>query len=431
MDKIRVTGGVPLEGRIEIGGAKNAALPLIAASLLTDEELTLSNVPHLADITTMANLLVHLGVDFCIEGCSLQSGHMGRVMSLRAKNINTTTAPYEIVRKMRASIIVLGPLLARFGEASVSLPGGCAIGQRPIDLHLKAFENMGAKILLQDGYVQAKAPKGGLKGGNINFAKVSVGATENAILAATLAKGTTTIKNAACEPEITDLIQCLNKMGAKINGEGTKTLRITGVKKLNPIEYSIIPDRIEAGTYAVAAAITGGDLELHGIRTDIMKSTLDILKKCGVQIETDKDTIRVSMKKGKIKSVKIKTTPYPGFATDMQAQMCALLSIADGTSTIAENIFENRFMHIPELTRMGANIMVDGNTATIKGIKKLKGAEVMATDLRASVSLVLAALAAEGESIINRVYHIDRGYERIEEKLAACGGMVERVKGKI
>ena len=429
MDKIKITGGAPLNGMIEIGGAKNAALPLIAASILSEEKLVLSNVPHLADITTMANLLVHLGVDFCIDGCAANSGHIGRVLSFKADNIQTTKAPYDIVRKMRASIIVLGPLLARFGEASVSLPGGCAIGQRPIDLHLKAFEKMGAKILLEDGYVQASAPKGGLKGGVIDFPKVSVGATENAVLAATLAKGKTIIKNAACEPEVTDLVNCLNKMGAKIKGGGTGTLTVEGVKKLNAVEHSIVPDRIEAGTYAVAAAITGGDIELRGINADIMKSTLSVLKKCGAKIELGENTIRVSMKKGKIKPVNITTKPYPGFATDMQAQMCALLAVANGESKITENIFENRYMHVPELMRMGANISTDGSVAIIKGVKKLKGAEVMATDLRASVSLVLAALIAEGESVINRVYHIDRGYERIEEKLATCGANIERVKG--
>jgi UDP-N-acetylglucosamine 1-carboxyvinyltransferase len=347
---------------------------------------------------------------------------------MSAKKLQTTTAPYEIVRKMRASIIVLGPILARTGKASVSLPGGCAIGQRPIDLHLKVFEQMGAKILLEDGYVQASAPDG-LQGAEIEFAKVSVGATENALLAATLAKGTTILKNAACEPEVTDLAKCLIKMGAKIEGLGSSTLTIEGVKKLHGAKHHIIADRIEAGTFAVAAAMTGGELELHGINADIMQSIIEVLEEAGVKVEIGDNTIKVSHKDGKIESAVIDTEPYPGFPTDMQAQMCALFSLADGVTNIAENIFENRFMHIPELVRMGANIMADGNTATITGVDGLKGAEVMATDLRASVSLVLAALAANGTTIINRVYHIDRGYERIEEKLAACGAQIERVKG--
>ncbi len=430
MDKICIIGGTPLKGTVEIAGAKNAALPLMAASLLSEETLTLSNVPHLADITTMANLLVHLGVDFCIDGCSEYGGHIGRVFKMTTKSVNTCVAPYEIVRKMRASIIVLGPLLARFGEASVSLPGGCAIGQRPIDLHLRAFENMGAKILLQDGYVHASAPDG-LKGGEINFSKVSVGATENALLAATLANGTTVIKNAAMEPEITDLANCLNKMGAQISGIGTSKLKIKGVKRLHKVEHAIIADRIEAGTFAVAAAITGGELELLGIDPEIMGATLDALKKTGTTVKiTDNGILIKRSKKKKLKAINIETAPYPGFATDMQAQFCTLLSMADGVSKISENIFENRFMHIPELMRMGANISVDGNIARITGNKTLKAAEVMATDLRASVSLVLAALVAKGKTDINRVYHIDRGYERIEEKLSAVGAQIERQRSK-
>lgn len=430
MDQIRITGGVPLKGTIDIAGAKNAALPLMAASLLTSEKLVLSNVPHLTDITTMANLLVTMGVGLSLDGISAQNGHTGRVLNMHAEHINTTTAPYDIVRKMRASVVVLGPLLARLGKARVSLPGGCAIGQRPIDLHLKAFERMGAKILLEDGYVQAETPPGGLVGGEIIFPKVSVGATENALMAATLASGTTVIKNAAREPEIDDLAHCLNAMGAKVTGIGSDTLNIEGVRELHGAEYAIVADRIEAGTYAVAAAITGGDITLRGISSDIMESTLDILKQTGAIIELGEDTIRVIAPKEKIHPVDIDTAPYPGFATDMQAQLCALLAVADGTSIIKETIFENRFMHVPELLRMGANITTDGHTAVIKGVKKLKAAEVMATDLRASVSLVLAALIAEGETVINRVYHIDRGYERIEEKLSCCGANIRRARAE-
>lgn len=428
MDSIIVEGGIPLKGKIEIAGAKNAALPLMAASILTEEDLVLSNVPHLSDITTMANLLVHLGVDFCIDGSSANSGHIGRVLTFNAKNLETTIAPYDIVRKMRASIIVLGPLLARFGEASVSLPGGCAIGQRPIDLHLRAFENMDAKILLEDGYVKAVAPDG-LKGGEIDFPKVSVGATENALLAATLASGKTTIKNAAREPEITDLVDCLNSMGAKISGRDSDILEIEGVEKLSGTEHHIIPDRIEAGTYAIAALITGGEIILQSTQPDLMKSTLDALKQAGAKVEIDGENITVK-RGGEIKSIDVETAPYPEFATDMQAQFCALLSLAKGKSKITEHIFENRFMHIPELIRMGANIIVEGNAVVIEGVDELKSAEVMATDLRASVSLVLAALAAQGKTIINRVYHIDRGYERIEEKLGACGAKIARLKEK-
>jgi UDP-N-acetylglucosamine 1-carboxyvinyltransferase len=426
MDKICVKGGVPLVGKIEIGGAKNAALPLMAACLLSAKPLKLSNLPHLMDITTMANLLINLGVDFSIDGSADNGGHMGRVLVLDAKDVNSTTAPYDIVRKMRASVVVLGPLVARFGHAKVSLPGGCAIGPRPIDLHLMALEKMGAKIKLEHGYIHAQAPDG-LHGAIVEFPFVSVGATENTLMAATLAKGKTIIKNAAREPEVSDLAHCLNAMGARITGIDTDTLTVEGQEALGGASYSVIPDRIEAGTYAVAAAITGGDIELIGIRPDIMEATLGKLKEAGVKITLTKNGFRVQ-RKGKIKPIHLSTAPYPEFATDMQAQFMALLCLADGESVVEENIFENRYMHVPELSRMGAQIEVDGKKAIIRGVKELKDAEVMATDLRASVSLVLAALAATGVSTINRVYHIDRGYENVEEKLGACGAKIERLR---
>lgn len=426
MDKIKVKGGIPLVGKIEIGGAKNAALPLMAACLLSAKPLRLSNVPHLMDITTMANLLINLGVDISLDGSAENGGHMGRVLSLTANNLTSTTAPYEIVRKMRASVVVLGPLLARFKIARVSLPGGCAIGPRPIDLHLMALEKMGAVIQLEHGYIQAEAPNG-LKGAVIEFPFVSVGATENVLMAASIAKGKTVIKNAAREPEVSDLAHCLNAMGARITGIDTDTLTIEGVPELSGADYAVIPDRIEAGTYAVAAAITGGDIELTGVRPDIMGATIEALKEAGSIVTTTATTMRVKHK-GKIKPLRLSTAPYPEFATDMQAQFMALCCLADGESVMDENIFENRFMHVPELIRMGARIDIDGKTARIHGVKELKDAEVMATDLRASVSLVLAALASKGDSIINRVYHIDRGYENVEEKLSGCGAKIERLR---
>lgn len=429
MDKILIKGGVALHGTIPISGAKNAALPLMTACLLTDETLTLSNLPHLADISTMANLLIQHGVDFTINGNveGIEGGAAGRVVLLNANNITSYTAPYDIVRKMRASVWVLGPLLARFGDAKVSLPGGCAIGTRPIDLHLYAFEKLGATINLEEGYIHASC-KGRLKGAEINFDKVSVGATANAMMAATLAEGTTTIRNAACEPEVSDLAHCLVAMGAEIEGIDTTTLTIHGKEKLHGAHYSIIPDRIEAGTYAIAAGITGGCIELTGIRTDIMGSTIEKLEEAGITITPTEKGFKAERTADKINPVNIQTDPYPLFPTDMQAQFMALMTLADGSSDVTETIFENRFMHVPELVRMGANIMIhDHNTATVKGAKKLIGAEVMATDLRASVSLVLAGLAAEGQTIVNRVYHIDRGYERIEEKLALCGAHIARV----
>jgi len=421
MDRIRIIGGTPLKGTITISGAKNAALPLMAASLLTNETLTLSNVPYLADIVTMANLLAQHGVTLHANG----DGSGGRALALNAASVDNFTAPYEMVRTMRASVLVLGPLLARFGEAKVSLPGGCAIGTRPIDLHLKALSTMGAEIKLEDGYIHAQM-RGRLKGTEIVFEKVSVGATENILMAACLADGQTVIKNAAREPEVSDLAHCLTAMGAKIEGIGTATLTIEGVRALHGAAHRVIADRIETGTYAAAAAITGGDVELVGARADLMQAVISTFKEAGISISETPHGLRVA-RTGKIHGADIVTEPFPGFPTDMQAQMMALLSLAEGQSTISETIFENRYMHVPELTRMGANIHVDGAAATVRGVEKLAGAEVMATDLRASVSLVIAALAAEGETLIHRVYHLDRGYERLEEKLLACGANIERL----
>jgi len=427
MDKITIVGGNKISGEVYISGAKNAALPLMAASLLTDEEIKLYNVPFLSDITTMANLLVSIGTELVVyESKSTDLG--GRTLSLTSTKIKNTKAPYNIVRKMRASVIVLGPLLARDGEAEISLPGGCAIGTRPIDLHLSGFEKMGVKIKLKDGYIKAKID-GRLKGANIDFTTVSVGATENIILAATLAEGTTKITNAAKEPEIIDLCNCLNQMGAEISGIGTSNITILGKEKLHGTEYKVMPDRIEAGTYAIAASITQGDILLKNINADIMESTLDYLKKTGSEIDINEDENTIRVVGGRtISPIDIETAPYPDFATDMQAQFTALMCFADGESHITENIFENRFMHVAELQRMGADITTEGKTITITGKKKLTGAEVMATDLRASVSLVLAALAIKGETTIRRVYHIDRGYERIEEKLSACNANIVRTK---
>jgi UDP-N-acetylglucosamine 1-carboxyvinyltransferase len=427
MDKIRIRGGNSLHGTIAVSGAKNAALPLMAACLLTDETLQLSNLPHLADITTLANLLSQLGVSLGMDGHAPNGGHAGRVVSLRAKEITSTTASYDLVRKMRASILVLGPLLAREGQARVSLPGGCAIGTRPVDLHLKGLQQLGATIELREGYIEADA-KQGLVGAEVVFPFVSVGATENLLMASTLAKGETVLTNAAREPEVTDLAHCLQAMGAKIEGIGTDTLRITGVDRLHGAKHEIIPDRIETGTYAMAAAITGGDIELKGARPDTLNAALDTLRSAGVSVTPTDNGIRVQRTNAPLTGVDVMTEPYPGFPTDLQAQMMVLMATAQGASMITETIFENRFMHVPELRRMGANINLHGGSAMVRGVSKLTGAPVMATDLRASVSLVLAGLAAEGETIINRVYHLDRGYERLEEKLAACGAKVERIK---
>jgi UDP-N-acetylglucosamine 1-carboxyvinyltransferase len=427
MDRIRIIGGTPLKGTITIGGAKNAALALMPACLLTGETLALSNLPHLVDITTMANLLAQHGVSMALNGHASNGGHTGRVLELTAAAIGNTTAPYDLVRKMRASVLVLGPLLARCGEARVSLPGGCAIGTRPVDLHLKALEQMGARIELDGGYIIASV-KGRLKGAHIIFPQITVGGTENILMAATLAEGETVIANAAREPEITDLAECLVAMGARIEGIGTGTLKVQGVESLHGAEYSVVPDRIETGTYAVAAAITRGNIELVGARFDLMESVNKVLMECGVHVEETPRGMRVSAEHGELTGVDIMTEPYPGFPTDMQAQLMALMSTAHGASMITETIFENRFMHVPEMTRMGARINVHGSSAIVRGAPKLSGAQVMATDLRASSSLILAGLAAEGETIVNRVYHLDRGYERVEEKLAACGARIERLK---
>lgn len=425
MKKLIIKGGKELHGAVPIAGAKNATLPLMVASILTDEQLTLANVPHVSDIATMANLLVNLGVEINFDGFDSEQGNQGRVMVLNAKEITDPIAPYELVRKMRASIFILGPLLARLGKAKVSLPGGCAIGTRPVDLHLKAMERLGAKIKLTSGYVEALT-EDKLKGAEINFEKVSVGATENTMMAATLAEGETVINNAACEPEIIDLAKCLNAMGAKIFGAGTSQIIIHGAKKLYGARHKIIADRIEAGTYAIAAGIAGGSVRLLGVEMWILNGFREELEKAGLKITKISDQeIEVTKISGSIHPTGVSTHPFPGFPTDMQAQFMALMSIAKGTSTIEENIFENRFMHVSELVRMGANIELHGHLAVVHGVEKLTGAEVMATDLRASVCLVLAGLAAEGETVINRLYHLERGYERLAEKLINCGAEIK------
>ena len=424
MDKIRIIGGTPLRGKIPISGAKNAALPLMAASLLTDETLTLEGVPYLADITTMAKLLAQHGVTLSMQG---DGKRQQRILSLSAGQVNNLTAPYDLVRTMRASVLVLGPLLTRFGAAKVSLPGGCAIGTRPIDLHLKALKAMGAEIELADGYIHAKVD-GRLHGADIQFEKISVGATENILMAASLADGTTTLRNAAREPEVCDLAHCLQAMGAQITGIGTDTLTIQGKDVLHGCQHNVVADRIETGTYMATAAITGGDVELIGARADLMQAVIKKFIEAGISVEETDKGLRVYRDTNQpIRGVDIMTEPHPAFPTDMQAQMMALLAMADGASMITETIFENRYMHVPELTRMGANIVVHGASALVRGVPELRGAEVMATDLRASVSLVIAALAAKGETMIHRVYHLDRGYERLEEKLVACGAAIERI----
>ena len=426
MDRIRIRGGNPLLGTISIGGAKNAALPLMAASLLTSQKLTLSNLPHLVDITTMVHLLAELGVAISMDGNVSNGGNFGRALTLVASEPVQKIAPYDLVRRMRASVLVLGPLLARWGQATVSLPGGCAIGTRPVDIHLGAFKALGAEIELKEGYIKAHAKKG-LKGANILFPSVSVGATENVMMAATLAEGETQISNAAREPEVGDLANCLVAMGANIEGIGTDTLKVTGVSELKGANHEVIPDRIETGTYAVAAAMTGGDIIMKGTRLELLNALADVLAKAGVEITGGGTTVRVRRVNSSLKGTDLMTEPYPGFPTDMQAQVMALLAIADGASMITETIFENRFMHVPELCRMGADINVYGSSAIVRGVPTLSGAQLMATDLRASVSLVLAGLAANGETFVNRVYHLDRGYERVEEKLAACGAEIERI----
>ena len=419
MDRIRLRGGRPLRGSIPIGGAKNAALPLMAAALLSEGPLVLTNAPALDDTRTMAGLLAQ-------HGLSVEHDTNARTMTLGGTATNLV-APYDLVRKMRASVLVLGPLLARYGEAKVSLPGGCAIGTRPVDLHLKGLEEMGAKIDLDSGYMNATAP-GGLRGAKVYFTQVSVGATENLLMAATLADGVTELVNAAREPEIDDLAHCLIAMGAKIEGIGTDRLRIEGVKSLHGATHPIVPDRIEAGTFACAAGITGGEVLLEGARLEHLGTVARVLREAGVEVEEAPEGVIVKRLSG-LRGVDVMTEPFPGFATDMQAQFMALMAVAEGASMITETIFENRFMHVPEMNRMGARINVHGSSAIVRGVSRLSGAPVMATDLRASVSLILAGLAAGGETIVNRVYHLDRGYERLEAKLAAVGADIERLPG--
>ncbi|WP_431468967.1 UDP-N-acetylglucosamine 1-carboxyvinyltransferase [Sphingosinithalassobacter sp. LHW66-3] len=424
MDRILIRGGNRLSGRIAISGAKNAALTLMPCALLTDEPLTLRNLPRLADVDSFGHLLNQLGVSTMVEGA--HPTDFGRVMTMRAARLTSTVAPYDIVRKMRASILVLGPLLGRMGEATVSLPGGCAIGNRPIDLHLKALDSMGAEIEIAAGYVKATAPGGRLKGGRVSFPVVSVGATENAVMAAVTAQGTTVIENAAREPEIVDLCNLLTAMGAVIDGVGTETLTIEGRDRLHGATYQVMPDRIEAGSYACAAAITHGALELFGARANDMRATLAALSEAGITVEERPRSVYIEASNG-IAPLTLSTAPYPGFATDMQAQFMAMLTRANGASVLTETIFENRYMHVPELARMGADIQVRGHAAVVRGVDRLVGAPVMATDLRASMSLILAGLAADGETQVNRVYHLDRGYERLEEKLQGVGADIERV----
>ncbi|WP_347824392.1 UDP-N-acetylglucosamine 1-carboxyvinyltransferase [uncultured Planktomarina sp.] len=422
MDSILVTGGSALHGEIPIAGAKNACLTLMPATLLSEEPITLTNAPRLSDIKTMGVLLESLGT----EVTTMQDG---KVLTMCSHNLDNLTADYDIVRKMRASILVLGPMLARAGQAVVSLPGGCAIGARPVDLHLKAMETLGAQIELRDGYVHAKAPQG-LKGATIEFPFVSVGATENALLAATLAQGTTILKKAAREPEIVDLAECLIAMGAQIDGHGTSTITIQGVDRLHGATHPVVTDRIELGTYMLAPAITGGEVECLGGKIELLTAFCEKLDEAGLSVEQTQQGLKVKRTNADIKAINVTTEPFPGFPTDLQAQMMALLCTARGTSVLEEKIFENRFMHAPELSRMGAQIEVNGGMATVTGVERLKGAPVMATDLRASISLILAGLTAEGETLVNRVYHLDRGYERVEEKLGNCGAKIERITGQ-
>ncbi len=424
MDRIRIRGGGRLKGVIPISGAKNAALKLMAASLLTAEPLTLRNIPRLADVRAMADLLRSFGVSIALtRGASLGEGDTIR---LQAARITSSFASYDMVRKMRASFQVLAPLLARHGEAKVSLPGGCAIGARPVNLHLDTLTRMGASVDLADGYVVARA-KDGLHGAEIVFPSVSVGATETALMAATLADGTTIIANAAREPEIADLCRCLIAMGARIEGVGTAQLTVEGVKALHGAAYAVMPDRIEAGTYAIAAAIAGGEVELAGAERDSIAALLEHLEQAGAEVRRTERGLKLTINGGRPKSVDLTTAPFPGFPTDLQAQFMALMTVGSGTATIRETIFENRFMHVPELGRLGADIQVEGDVATVHGVEKLKGAPVMATDLRASVSLVLAGLAAEGETVVNRVYHLDRGFDRLEQKLSGVGADIARI----
>jgi UDP-N-acetylglucosamine 1-carboxyvinyltransferase len=427
MDRIRILGGNQLNGTIAISGAKNAALPLMIASLLTDETLILDNVPRLADVAQLQRILGKHGVDITAQGKRVgDREYQGQTLHISAANVIDTTAPYELVSRMRASFWVIAPLIARMREAKVSLPGGCAIGTRPVDLLIMALEKLGAEILIDGGYVIARAPQG-LRGSPIEFPKVTVGGTQVALIAATLAKGTTTITNAACEPEIADVAACLNKMGARIVGAGSARILVEGVERLHGARHAVLPDRIEAGTYAIATAMAGGEVQLSGARPELLQSPLEVLKQAGVEISVNNEGIRVARNGCGIRPVSVATAPFPGFPTDLQAQLMALMVCAQGESQITETIFENRFMHVQELARFGARISLSGETARIDGIAQLRGAPVMATDLRASVSLVIAGLAAEGETMVNRVYHLDRGFERLEQKLKACGAAIERI----
>lgn len=429
MDRIRIRGGNRLTGTIPISGAKNAALPLMIVSLLTPETLTLSNVPRLADVRLLQRILQNHGIDIMVAGKRPgQNGAAGDVMHLTASHIADTTAPYELVSKMRASFWVLGPLLARCGEARVSLPGGCAIGTRPVDMHLMAMEKLGAEIVIDGGYVAARARRG-LRGAHIRFEKVSVGATHAALMAAVLAEGDTVIENAAAEPEIGDVAQCLVKMGARIEGIHSSELRIRGVTSLHGAAHSVIPDRIETGTYAMCAGMAGGDVLLKDANAGHLGAIIDVMREAGIDVQVLNEGVRVYRNGAALRPVTVDTAPFPGFPTDCQAQLMALMTMAAGTSTIRETIFENRFMHVQELARLGADIHLHGDTAEVRGVRKLTGAQVMATDLRASVSLVIAGLAAAGETTINRVYHLDRGFETLEEKLSACGADVTRISG--
>ena len=429
MDRIQIRGGAKLNGAISISGAKNAALPLMIASLMTDQTLTLENLPRLADVSQLARILGNHGVDYSIDGKRVgEEAATGQTAHLRARTIVDTTAPYDLVSRMRASFWVIAPLLARMGEARVSLPGGCAIGTRPVDLLLIALEKLGATIEIDAGYAVAKAPKG-LVGAEIEFPRVTVGGTHVAMIAASTARGSTLIANAAREPEVVDLADCLGKMGARIRGAGTSNIEIHGVPRLNGANHRVLPDRIEAGTYATAVAMTGGDILLEGISEDLFQTPLETLEKIGATVTSDNRGVRVQRNGAGIDPLDIATAPFPGFPTDLQAQFMALLTRARGTSRITETIFENQFMHVQELARLGAHIKLEGDTAVVEGVERLRGAPVMATDLRASVSLVIAALAAEGETIVNRVYHLDRGFERLEEKLGACGADIARIVG--
>jgi UDP-N-acetylglucosamine 1-carboxyvinyltransferase len=429
MDSIKVTGGAELNGIIPISGAKNAALPLMIASLLTDETLTLSNVPRLRDVAQLMQILSNHGVDYSVNGKRTgQDDLAGQTLNLTAREIVDMTAPYELVSKMRASFWVVGPLVARMHEARVSLPGGCAIGTRPVDFFIQGLEALGADIEIEGGYVVVKAP-GGLTGGRVEFPRVSVGATHTIMMAATLAKGETEIVNAAREPEVVDLARCLKAMGARIEGEGTSTIRIQGVLRLHGAHHAVVPDRIETGTYAMAVAMTGGDVFLQGARTELLESALDTLRQTGAEITATDEGLRIYRNGNGIQPADVTTEPFPGFPTDLQAQFMALMTKAGGKSRITETIFENRFMHVQELARLGAQIAIDGRTATVEGVSTLRGAPVMATDLRASVSLVIAGLAAEGETTVSRVYHLDRGFERLEDKLTRCGAQIQRISG--